>query len=178
MLLKDLPPVRPLDYIRQPNAEHATAFTHSPQGSYRRITPSDKKIYVDFPAFPLPHRPCQHTSETLEDIWEGAIKRRQLKSTYVIGPPLFHDIQLSPGRRLEQRGSRPNALKGIQTAYDYLYLSDESMATAMHREDLDFFSLNILRSGEAKLWLIIEPDATDRFEECIRQEFPDMTRCT
>lgn len=178
MSLKGLPPVRPPDHIRQPNAEHATAFTHSPQGSYRKITPLDKKTHVDFSALPLPHSPCRYTQEMLEEIWVDTIKYKQLKSTYVIGPPLFNDIQLSPGKQLQKRGSRPDALKGIQTAYDYLYLSDEPMATAIHREDLDLFSLNILRSGKAKLWLIIEPDATDQFEERMRQEFPDMRRCT
>lgn len=48
----------------------------------------------------------------------------------------------------------------------------------MHGEDAKFRSLNLLRSGEHKLWLIVEPAYGVELERRMRQEFPEMASCS
>jgi len=94
---------------------------------------------------------------------------------YVIGDPLFPDIELSPGEGLKQIDGYKK-LRGIGTKY--VYLGFGVSCSIMHGEDAKFRSMNLLRSGEHKLWLIVEPVYEKELELRMRQEFPKMANCS
>jgi hypothetical protein len=48
----------------------------------------------------------------------------------------------------------------------------------MHKEDAEFLSLNLLRSGGHKLWLLVEPAYGEELERYMRQKFPGMATCS
>ena len=93
---------------------------------------------------------------------------------YIIGNPLFPDIELSPGNRLEQIGGRD--IPGVGTPYGYL--SPGRSLSICHSEDADLGSLNLLRDGAIKLWLFVKPAYNQELERHMRREFPEMKHCS
>jgi hypothetical protein len=93
---------------------------------------------------------------------------------YVIGDPLFPDIELSPGEGLKRIGG--DQLRGVGTTY--IYLCFGVSFSIMHGEDAKFRSMNLLRSGEHKLWLVVEPAYEKELERRMRQEFPRIADCS
>jgi hypothetical protein len=51
----------------------------------------------------------------------------------------------------------------------YAYISGGRSFTCAHREDMDLESINILHHGYPKLWVVVRPRHTDKFEACIAQ---------
>ncbi|KAH8600142.1 JmjC domain, hydroxylase-domain-containing protein, partial [Bisporella sp. PMI_857] len=94
---------------------------------------------------------------------------------YVIGDPLFPDIELSPGEGLK-RVDGYEKLRGIGTTY--AYLSFGVSFSVMHGEDAKFRSINLLRSGERKFWLVVEPVYEKELERHMSQEFSEMENCS
>jgi hypothetical protein len=84
---------------------------------------------------------------------------------YVIRDPLFLDIELSLGEGLK-RIDGYKKLYGIRTKY--IYLGFRVSGLIIHREDAKFRLINLLRSGEHKLWLVVEPAYKKELELCIR----------
>ena len=50
--------------------------------------------------------------------------------------------------------------------------------SVMHGEDAKFRSMNLVRSGEDKLWLVIEPAYEEELEQRVRLEFSGMANCS
>jgi hypothetical protein len=90
---------------------------------------------------------------------------------YIIGDPLFLDIKLSPGEGLKRIDSYKK-FRGIGTKYVYLGFGVSCLI--MHGEDGKFRLINLLRSGEHKLWLVVELAYKKELELRMRQEFPKM----
>ena len=72
------------------------------------------------------------------------------------------------GNRIEE-GHVP----GIHWPYAYEAGPAFGAPFLMHREDLDFYSLNYLYEGE-KCWIIIPPDSADLLENKSRESMPDF----
>jgi hypothetical protein len=66
---------------------------------------------------------------------------------YIIGEPLFPDIELSPGKRLERISGRE--IRGVGTIY--AYLSPGISFSVYYSEDTDLASENLLRASASKL---------------------------
>ena len=80
---------------------------------------------------------------------------------------------LSPGTRLlRTRKHYP----GIQS--EYLYLSRARSVAAMHKEDQEANSKNVNYIGHEKLWLIISPSSSRRFEALIAEYFGVKPHCS
>ncbi|KAH6665193.1 hypothetical protein B0J14DRAFT_492581, partial [Halenospora varia] len=111
----------------------------------------------------------------LKEFWEGTLKEPPRDMLYVIGDPLFLDIKLSLGEGLKQIDGYKN-LRGIGTIY--VYLSFGVSFLIMYREDAKFRLMNLLRSGEHKLWLVVKLAYEKELELRMRQEFPKMANCS
>jgi hypothetical protein len=84
---------------------------------------------------------------------------------------------LTPGPYMRQ--SLDGAIiEGVNTTYIYASYSQGQTATAMHYEDCQWGSVNLMLGGAAKLWLSVEPAYTKRLEDQLRVLFPDMTTCS
>jgi hypothetical protein len=84
---------------------------------------------------------------------------------------------LTPGPYMRQ--SLDDAIiEGVNTTYIYASYSQEQTATAMHYEDCQWGSVNLVLSGAPKLWLSIEPAYTKQFENRLKEIFPKMTTCS
>ncbi|KAF4634588.1 hypothetical protein G7Y89_g3514 [Cudoniella acicularis] len=93
---------------------------------------------------------------------------------YIIGEPLFSDIKLSPGKRLERIGGRE--IRGVGTTY--AYLSPGISFSVCYSEDADLASENLLRAGAIKLWLLIKPAYNEELERRMRREFLEIGHCS
>ncbi|KAH0438426.1 JmjC domain-containing histone demethylation protein [Colletotrichum camelliae] len=86
--------------------------------------------------------------------WESVQDSNQLHTYLTCGPHLEH--------LLEPKRHYP----GITTPYFYL-AKDGGTCTPMHIEDAGLPSVNMVRWGSPKVWLIIEPGSSRRFEELV-----------
>ncbi len=66
---------------------------------------------------------------------------------YIIGEPLFPDIELSPGKRLERISGRE--INRVGTTY--AYLSPGISFSVCYSKDADLALENLLRAGVIKL---------------------------
>ena len=159
----------------QPSKDHCTNFSCQRESrGFVKLTREPNQEIV-FPSFPLPEsqrRPL--TQENLKELWESALMDPPRDICYVIGDPLFPDIKLHPGKRLQRIGG--NKLHGIRTTYAYLGFGETY--SVMHGEDAKFYSVNLLRSGADKAWLVIQPAYEKELERRLRQEFPKMANCS
>ncbi|KAH8650375.1 JmjC domain, hydroxylase-domain-containing protein [Tricladium varicosporioides] len=162
--------------FNQPGKGHWTNFSSQPVSRGCVKITKGQNQEVKFPGFPLPE--CQRepwSRRTLKEVWEGTLKESPRDMLYVIGDPLFSDIELSPGEGLKRIEGYRN-LRGIGTTY--IYLSFGVSFSIIHGEDAKFRSMNLLRSGEDKLWLIVEPAYEKELEHHMREEFPEMANCS
>ncbi|KAH7418748.1 hypothetical protein BKA64DRAFT_655115 [Cadophora sp. MPI-SDFR-AT-0126] len=173
----DLPPlnVKEASFV-QPGKHHCTNFScQSDSQGFVRLKKEQNREIV-FPSFPLPESQKESWSrEELRHFWEATLRKLPQDMSYVIGDPLFPDIELSPGEGLKRIDGYEN-LSGIGTTY--AYLSGGVCFSIMHKEDAEFLSLNLLRSGGHKLWLLVEPAYGKELERHMRQEFPEMATCS
>ncbi|WQF90464.1 hypothetical protein CDEST_15478 [Colletotrichum destructivum] len=85
----------------------------------------------------------------------------------------LHGPVLTCGPQLETAFGR-NPKPGITTSYLY-YAKDALTCSGMHLEDLFVPSVNLLRWGAPKAWLVLDPEPTNmklfekRVKECMRQ---------
>lgn len=160
----------------QPRKDHCTNFSSRPdsQGGVKVTKKENREVKI--PKFPLPESQRDFWQRgSLKECWEGALKEPPQDMLYVIGEPLFPDIELSPGGGLTRIDGYKN-LRGIGTTY--VYLSIGVSFSVMHMEDAKFRPLNVLRSGECKLWLVVEPAYEKELERHMRQASPKMAKCS
>lgn len=93
---------------------------------------------------------------------------------YIIREPLFPDIKLSLGKRLERIGRAE--IRGVGTIY--AYLSPRISFSVCYSEDANLALENLLRAGAVKLWLLIKPAYNNELERRMRQEFPEIGHCS
>jgi hypothetical protein len=116
--------------------------------------------------------PCLNSTDSnSEQDFQAWIDEPTPQVRYLIGPPWgrnqFVNKFLSPGASLKRRPQIP----GVNEPYWYLSLDANTPAT-MHIEDGNTGSANILLHGANKRWLVIHHASVEKFERCIKQEFP------
>ena len=177
LAVEGLPPLNVEEAsFNQPGIGHCTNFSGQPDSQGYVKLAKEQNQEIKFPGFPLPESRRESWSQrTLKGFWESTLKDPPQDMLYVIGDPLFPDIELSPGEGLK-RIDGYNKLRGIGTSY--VYLGFGVSCSIMHGEDAKFRSMNLLRSGEHKLWLVVEPAYEQELERRMRQEFPKMANCS
>ncbi|KAH8650307.1 JmjC domain, hydroxylase-domain-containing protein [Tricladium varicosporioides] len=177
LAVEGLPPLNVEEaYYNQPGKGHCTNFSCQPDSRGCVKVTKKQNQEIKFPGFPLPESQTESWSQrSLKEFWESTLKDPPQDMVYVIGDPLFPDIELSPGEGLK-RIDGYKKLRGIGTKY--VYLGFGVSCSIMHGEDAKFRSMNLLRSGEHKLWLVVEPIYEKELELRMRQEFPKMANCS
>ncbi|KAK3996955.1 hypothetical protein QBC44DRAFT_339130 [Cladorrhinum sp. PSN332] len=174
--VRDLPPLA-VHEVSRPGKFHATSFTYQIDQHGLVKVDTGKKIRFKAPHLPFPTSKKKHwTFEEQKELWNSSAARPPRGSRpYIIGNPLFEDIDLHPGEKLKRRGR--TVLEGINTQYVYFNLTGKTITT-MHREDAHVRSENLLRSGEHKFWCFIKPAFAAKFEERMQLEYREMRRCS
>ncbi|KAK4189167.1 hypothetical protein QBC35DRAFT_514199 [Podospora australis] len=174
--VRELPPLR-VRTVESPGKDHATSFTYKADHLGLVKVDTGKKMRFKAPTLPFPT--SEQTVWSLEqqrELWNASAADPP-KGTrgYIIGNPLFQDVELSPGEKLKRRGRA--VLEGINTQYVYFNLTGKTITT-MHREDAHVRSENLLRSGEHKFWCFVKPAFSKKLEERMATEYPEMRRCS
>ncbi|KAK3396103.1 hypothetical protein B0T20DRAFT_261342 [Sordaria brevicollis] len=174
--VRDLPPLQ-VGKMGRPDQNHATSFVYKKDNFGLVKVDTGKKPRIKWPKFPLPVTEKQNwTLKEQKQLWNStAAHPPNGARPYIIGNPLFDDVELSPGEKLRRRG--PAVLEGINTQYIYFNLTGKTI-TVMHREDAHVRSENLLRAGENKFWCFIKPSSAAKLEERMRHNFPEMRSCS
>jgi hypothetical protein len=175
LVVEDLPPfILDEASINQPGKDHFTNFScHRDSRGFVVVTKGQKRE-VRLPSLPFTQIQSSWSRSEQKELWESTIRDPPSDVHYTIGEPLFPDIELSPGKRLERIGGRE--IPGVGTNYGYL--SPAISFSVCHSEDADFASMNLVRAGAPKLWLLIEPAYNNELDRRMRQEFPEMRQCS
>ncbi|KAJ4298473.1 hypothetical protein N0V88_003503 [Collariella sp. IMI 366227] len=175
--VRDLPDIN-VQKVRPPGKDHATSFIYKVNKKSGLVkVDSGKKVKFTPPRLPF------HTSSKADwslqeqrDLWNSsAADPPKGDRAYIIGNPLFDDVELSPGEKLRRRGRA--RLEGINSQYVYFNLTGKTITT-MHREDAHVRSENLLRSGEHKFWCFVKPAFARKLEEKLAVEYPEMRCCS
>ncbi|KAL2258483.1 hypothetical protein VTK26DRAFT_8196 [Humicola hyalothermophila] len=174
--VRDLPPLR-VQKVARPGKDHATSFCYKTDRLGLVKVDTGKRCKFTSPQLPLPVSAKTHWSlREQQDLWNSSAADPPKGSwPYIIGNPLFDDVELSPGEKLRRRGR--TTLEGINTQYVYFNLAGKTITT-MHREDAHVRSENLLRSGQHKFWCFIKPAFAKKLEERMALEYPEMRRCS
>ena len=173
LIVQDLPPLEKVS-LNQPGKDHFTNFScHRDSQGFVVVTKGQKREVL-LPSLPFPQSQRSWSQSELKEFWESTLKDPPPNMHYIIGDPLFPDIELSPGKRLEGIGGRE--IRGVGTTY--AYISPGISFSICHSEDADLGSMNLLRAGAIKPWLFIKPDYNEELERHMRQEFPEMGHCS
>ncbi|KAL2132000.1 hypothetical protein VTI74DRAFT_4332 [Chaetomium olivicolor] len=163
--------------VRAPGKDHATSFNYKVHRNGLVKVDAGKKVKFTAPRLPFPTSSKTDWSlEEQRDLWNSsAADPPKGDRAYIIGNPLFDDVDLSPGEKLRRRGRA--RLEGINSQYVYFNLAGKTITT-MHREDAHVRSENLLRSGEHKFWCFVKPAFSRKLEERLALEYPDMRCCS
>ncbi|KAL2020204.1 hypothetical protein VTK56DRAFT_8630 [Thermocarpiscus australiensis] len=174
--VRGLPPLN-VQKVARPSKDHATSFCYKTDRLGLVKVDTGKRFKLNTPSLPLPPSSKMHWSlAEQQDLWNSAAADPPKGSQpYIIGNPLFDDVELSPGQKLRRRGR--TALEGINTQYVYFNLTGLTITT-MHREDAHVRSENLLRSGQHKFWCFVKPAFAKKLEERMALEYPEMRRCS
>ena len=174
--VRDLPNLR-VQQVARPGKDHATSFCYKTDRLGLVKVDTGKRCKFTPPQLPFPvSAKTDWTLEEQKDLWNSSAANPPTGSwPYIIGNPLFDDVELSPGEKLRRRGRA--TLEGINTQYVYFNLEGKTITT-MHREDAHVRSENLLRSGQHKFWCFIKPDFARKLEERMALEYPEMRRCS
>ncbi|KAK4200270.1 hypothetical protein QBC40DRAFT_296724 [Triangularia verruculosa] len=174
--VRELPPLQ-VQKVERPSRDHATSFRYvADKQGLVKVDTGKKKRFTP-PQLPFPVSAKTHwTLQEQKELWNASAASPP-KGTrgYIIGNPLFDDVELHPGNRLKSRGH--TILEGINTQYVYFNLEGLTITT-MHREDAHVRSENLLRSGQHKFWCFVKPAFSDKLEERMAAEYPEMRRCS
>ncbi|KAK4177525.1 hypothetical protein QBC36DRAFT_289451 [Triangularia setosa] len=174
--VRELPPLQ-VRKVERPSRDHATSFRYmaDKQGLVKVDTGKKKRFTPPHLPFPVSEK-THWTLQEQKELWNSsAAKPPKGTRGYIIGNPLFDDIELHPGNRLKSRGR--TILEGINTQYVYFNLEGLTITT-MHREDAHVRSENLLRSGQHKFWCFVKPAFSDKLEERMAAAYPEMRRCS
>ena len=174
--VRDLPPLN-VQKVARPSKDHATSFSYKADHLGLIKVDTGKRFKFSSPNLPLPMSAKTHWSLAEQwDLWNSsAADPPKGTRPYIIGNPLFYDVELSPGEKLRRRGR--TTLEGINTQYVYFNLTGKTITT-MHREDAHVRSENLLRSGQHKFWCFVKPAFSKKLEERMAVEYPEMRRCS
>lgn len=174
--VRGLPPLD-VQKVARPSKDHATSFSYKSDRLGLVKVDTGKRFKFASPHLPLPMSAKMDWSlAEQKDLWNSsAADPPKGTRPYIIGNPLFHDVELSPGEKLRRRGR--TVLEGINTQYVYFNLTGKTITT-MHREDAHVRSENLLRSGQHKFWCFIKPAFAKKLEERMAIEYPEMRRCS
>ncbi|KAM7208964.1 hypothetical protein V8F20_000842 [Naviculisporaceae sp. PSN 640] len=174
--VSNLPPLN-VENMERPTRDHAQSFRYKVDQYGLIKVDTGKKPKFSEPRLPFPSSAkLEWTFEEQRELWNSTAKNPPKGNRpYIIGNPLFDDIDLSPGEKLRQRGE--GVLEGINTQYVYFNLTGKTITT-MHREDAHVRSENILRSGENKFWCFVKPGSTAKLEEAMHRAYPEMRNCS
>ncbi|KAL2269427.1 hypothetical protein VTJ83DRAFT_1611 [Remersonia thermophila] len=174
--VRNLPPLN-VSNVDRPTRDHATSFCYrvDPAGLVKVDT--GKRCKFSPPRLPLPvSAKTRWSLDEQRHLWNSsAADPPKGNRPYIIGNPLFDDVELSPGEKLRRRGR--TVLEGINTQYVYFNLAGKTLTT-MHREDAHVRSENLLRSGQHKFWCFVKPAFSKKLEERMAREYPEMRRCS
>ncbi|KAK3331080.1 hypothetical protein B0H66DRAFT_466016 [Apodospora peruviana] len=174
--VKDLPPLH-VERMERPTKDHAQSFKYKADQHGLIKVDTGKKPKFTEPRLPFPmSTQLSWSLDEQRELWNSTARNPPKgHRPYIIGNPLFDDIELSPGEKLRQRG--PTTLEGINTQYVYFNLTGKTITT-MHREDAHVRSENLLRSGENKFWCFVKPSSTAKLEEAMHKAYPQMRHCS
>ncbi|KAL2121921.1 hypothetical protein VTJ04DRAFT_2376 [Mycothermus thermophilus] len=174
--VRGLPPLN-VQHLDRPTKDHATSFCYRVDHLGLVKVDTGKRFKFSPPSLPLPLSAKTHWSlDEQRDLWNSsAADPPKGNCPYIIGNPLFDDVELSPGEKLRRRGR--TVLEGINTQYIYFNLTGKTITT-MHREDAHVRSENLLRSGQHKFWCFVKPAFSKKLEERMAAEYPEMRRCS
>ncbi|KAK4154873.1 hypothetical protein C8A00DRAFT_14051 [Chaetomidium leptoderma] len=174
--VRDLPPLN-VQKVARPSKDHATSFSYKSDRLGLVKVDTGKRFKFASPHLPLPmSAKVDWSLPEQRDLWNSsAADPPKGTRPYIIGNPLFYDVELSPGEKLRRRGRA--LLEGINTQYVYFNLTGKTITT-MHREDAHVRSENLLRSGQHKFWCFIKPAFGKKLEERMAVEYPEMRRCS
>ncbi|KXX82632.1 Lysine-specific demethylase 4E [Madurella mycetomatis] len=174
--VRGLPPIA-VQKVARPGKDHATSFCYKPDRLGLVKVDTGKRSKFTSPHLPLPLSAKMDWSlDEQRELWNSsAADPPKGNWPYIIGNPLFDDVELSPGQKLRSRGRV--TLEGINTQYVYFNLTGKTITT-MHREDAHVRSENLLRSGQHKFWCFVKPAFSKKLEERMAQEYPEMRRCS
>ncbi|KAM7205646.1 hypothetical protein V8F33_000972 [Rhypophila sp. PSN 637] len=174
--VSNLPPLN-IEHMERPTRDHAQSFRYKADQFGLIKVDTGRKPKFSEPRLPFPSSAkLDWTFEEQRELWNTTAKNPPKgHRPYIIGNPLFDDIELSPGEKLRQRGE--GVLEGINTQYVYFNLTGKTITT-MHREDAHVRSENILRSGENKFWCFVKPSSTAKLEEAMHRAYPEMRNCS
>lgn len=171
LIVQDLPPLTIEEAsLSQPGKDHFTNFSCHRDSQGFVVVKKGQKREVLLPSLPFPQSQRSWSQSELREFWENTLKDPPPTMHYIIGDPLFPDIELSPGKRLERIGGRE--IRGVGTTY--AYLSPGISFSVCHSKDADLGSMNLLRAGAIKPWLFIKPACNEELERHMRREFPEM----
>ncbi|KAK3943956.1 hypothetical protein QBC46DRAFT_253130 [Diplogelasinospora grovesii] len=171
-----LPPLA-VENVEAPTRDHAISFRYKRDALGTVKVDTGKRLRFNPPSLPLPgSAKLEWSFEEQQKLWNESARNPPVGTRpYIIGNPLFPDVELSPGEKLRRRG-RTN-LEGINTQYIYWNLAGTTITT-MHREDAHVRSENLLRSGEIKMWCFVKPKDSRALEKHMREEFRGMRHCS
>jgi hypothetical protein len=177
LAVKGLPPFNVEEaYFNQPGKGHCINFSCQPNSQGCVKVTKEQNQEIKFPGFSLPKSQRESWSQqSLKEFWESTLKNLPQDMLYVIRDPLFPDIKLSPGKGLK-RIDGYKKLRGIRTKY--VYLGFRVSCSIIYKKNAKFRLINLLQSGEHKLWLVIKPAYKKELELHIRQEFPKIANCS
>ncbi|KAI4616629.1 hypothetical protein J4E80_005903 [Alternaria sp. BMP 0032] len=123
----------------------------------------------------------EYSSEELKDMFEYPVEPGSTNQArlYLIGPTSMLGASFNPlldaGKRLKE--ALTETVAGVNESYAYVSMaSGQRTATAMHIEDCEWSSVNILLAGQPKVWLSIEPAFIDTLTARLRQVYAtDLT---
>ncbi|KAK0656308.1 hypothetical protein B0T16DRAFT_315009 [Cercophora newfieldiana] len=174
--VQDLP-ILNVEKMARPTKDHATSFCYKVDSRGLIKVDTGKRVKFSTPRLPFPRSAqAKWSFEEQKKLWNSTADNPP-KGTqpYIIGNPLFDDVELSPGKKLLSRGK--TVLEGINTQYVYFNLTGKTITT-MHREDAHVRSENLLRSGANKFWCFVKPSSTAKMEEELRRLYPNMRFCS
>lgn len=174
--VRDLPSLK-VEKVSRPSKDHATSFCYKIDEFGLVKVDTGKRPKFKQPKLPFPmSSKSTWSQEEQRDLWNNAARNApKVHMPYIIGNPLFDDVELSPGEKLRRRGR--TVLEGVNTQYVYFNLLGTTITT-MHREDAHVRSENLLRSGQNKFWCFVKPSSTAKLEEEMRKAYPEMRDCS
>ncbi|KAF2818164.1 JmjC domain-containing histone demethylation protein 3D, partial [Ophiobolus disseminans] len=156
-------------------------------GVMRIISDKSARSTTPYPDFSDIYRQ-QYSDSNLEVMFESFCKRGSTKratpqwyligsSEEVFGERCRYSDLLTPGPYMQQ--SLNTVIAGVNSSYIYASYSVGQTATAMHYEDCQWFSVNLMLCGAPKLWLSVEPASNKTLEAGLKLLFPGvMASCS
>ncbi|KAK0701749.1 hypothetical protein B0T26DRAFT_734491 [Lasiosphaeria miniovina] len=175
----DLPPcLSDLGPISQPNPQNYSLFhSYKRTGDFITVTSQNPRQQITFPKLPYLEDKRTWSSKELLDVVQTILEHTPSGTIcYIVGTPLFSDIEMHPGDKLKRRGG--GKIPGVHSPYIYWNISGGPTITVMHKEDGDACSFNVVRSGAGKVVIVIAPNDSKRFEQRMRDHFDNTTPCS